>query len=139
MQSRGSVLVDRPIDEVFGFIRDTGNDRLWRSHLLSSRGQVNAVGDRIIQTYSAEGKAKTVEISVAELSPPERLTLAITDPVNASLSFRCRLEGTGTRVSATLSATISGPALLLAGRIQSEVDALIRRDLAALRELLETG
>ena len=138
MQSRGSILIARPIDGVFGFICDTKNDRLWRSHLVSSRGTAIAVGDRIIQTYMAEGKSKTLELSVAEFDPPHRLTYAVGTPVRARLSFRRRPEATGTRVSIALSATVSGPAALFAGRIQPEIDTLIKGDLHSLREHLET-
>lgn len=138
MQSRGSVMIAQPVEEVFAFISDTGNDRSWRSHLVSSRGRVSAVGDRIVQTYMAEGRSKTLELSVAEFDPPRRLTYTVDKPVRARLSFQCRPEGAGTRVSATFSATVSGPAALLAGRMQSELDALIKRDLHSLREHLET-
>lgn len=138
MQARGSVLIARPVEEVFAFISDTGNDRLWRSHLVSTRGRADAVGDRIVQTYSAEGKSKTVELTVAEIDPPRRLTYALAEPVRARLSFQCRPDGAGTRVSAAFSATLSGPVALLAGRMQSELDKLIMRDLWALREHLES-
>lgn len=138
MQSRGSVLIERPVDDVFAFIRETGNDRLWRSHLVSSRGRVDAVGDRVVQTYMAEGRSKTVELTVSELDPPRRLTYALTEPARARMTFACRPEEGGTRVSVTVSANLSGPAALFESRAQTELEKLLRTDLGRLKATLES-
>ena len=138
MQTRASTLIMRPADVVFGFIAETANDRRWQSYLTASRGRATAPGDRIFQTYSYQGKSKTVELEVAEYQPPERLTYAIREPARARISFQCRPEGGGTRVSMSMSATVSGPAALFGGRIQSEADKLVRANLERLKRALES-
>jgi len=137
MQARGSTLVARPADTVFAFISDPAHDHLWRSHLVSSRGSSSAIGDHITQSYEYEGHRKSVELEVTERQPPERLTYSIRAPISVRMSFQCRPEGGGTRVSFSMSANLSGPAALFESRAQSELEKLIKSDLGRLRDVLE--
>ncbi len=137
MQARASVLINCPVEMAFTFIADTANDRAWRSHLGSSRGRATAVGDRITQTYSYQGTSKSVELEVSEFEPPERLGYTISKPVRARMSFHCRPDGAGTRVSVAISASLSGPAALFEGRVQAEADKLLAADLDRLKRALE--
>lgn len=137
MQARASVLIACTPGAAFAFIADAANDRAWRSHLVSSHGRATAVGDRITQNYAAEGKTASIELEVAEFDPPERLSYVMHKPARARFSFQCRPEDGGTRVSMAISATLSGPAALFEGRVQTEADKILRADLAQLKRALE--
>ncbi|MDZ4177803.1 MAG: SRPBCC family protein [Coriobacteriia bacterium] len=138
MQSRASILISRPTENVFAFITEPANDKRWRSHLTASRGHITAVGDRVTQTYSYQGKTHSAELEIVEFQPPERLTYAITEPARARVTLTCRPDGSGTRVSMQMTANVSGPAALFAGRIQSEMEKLARTDLESLKRALES-
>ena len=138
MQSRASTLIARPPEAVFAFMTDPANDRRWRSHLTSSRGRVSEVGDVVVQTYAAGAQSKVVELEVAELTPPERVTFRVRGPVRARLAYQCRPESGGTRVSASLSAELGGLASLASGRVEAEAAKLASADLAALKRVLES-
>lgn len=137
MQTRASVLIACMPAAAFAFIADAANDRRWRSHLVSSHGRATAVGDRITQTYSAEGKTAAIELEVTEFAPPERLGYTMHKPARARFAFQCRPEGTGTRVSMSISAELSGPAALFEGRVKTEADRILKADLAQLKRALE--
>ena len=137
MQARASVLIACAPEVAFAFIADTANDRTWRSHLVSSSGRATAVGDRIVQTYSAEGRSAAIELEVSEYSPPERLSYVMHKPARARFSLACRAEGSGTRVSMSVSANLSGPAALFEGRVQAEADRVLKADLDQLKRALE--
>lgn len=139
MQARSSIVIECTPGAAFAFIADAANDRTWRSHLVSSHGRATAVGDRITQTYSAEGKTATIELEVAEYAPPERLAYVMHKPARARFSFQCRAEGGGTRVSMAISANLSGPAALFEGRVQTEADRILKTDLAQLKRALESA
>lgn len=139
MQSRASVLIDCMPRTAFEFIADTDNDKKWRSYLTDSEGHAMAVGDWITQTYEYKGKSKTVEFEVSEYQPPETLVYVMHEPTKARFVFHCRAEGGSTRVSMSMSANLSGPAALFAGRAQSEADKLLRTDLQSLKTALESN
>jgi uncharacterized protein YndB with AHSA1/START domain len=139
MQLRSSILVARPPAEVFAFMADPAKAARWRTHLVSSKGASAAVGDRVVQTYSYEGKTSSVELVVSKYEPPEYLQYTAEKPVRAVFTFHCRPDGDGTRVSMTMAATVSGAAALFAGRIEREADQLLRSDLSRLKAVLESG
>jgi uncharacterized protein YndB with AHSA1/START domain len=137
MQARASTLIGTTPETAFRFIADPANDRRWRSYLASSRGQVTAPGDRVVQTYTAQGKSKTVGLEVSEYAPPERLSYRIVGPFRARISFGCRPEADGTRVSMSLTAEIDGIASIATGRVEAEVLKIARGDLGRLKLALE--
>ena len=138
IQARASILVSRPREAVFAFIADPANDHQWRSHLVASRGRVGAVGDRITQTYSYEGKTQSMEFTVSEFEPPERLSYRFSGPLPVRLAFQCREEAGGTRVSMSFSATPTGIVSVLEGRITGEAARIAHADLDRLKRVLES-
>jgi uncharacterized protein YndB with AHSA1/START domain len=139
MQARASIVIGCDPSTAFDFVADAANDRAWRSHLVSSRGRASTVGDRVTQTYSAEGKTAAIELEVVEFERPERLGYTMSKPARARFSFQFRPEGSGTRVSMSISANLTGPAALFEGRVQSEADKVLKADLEKLRRVLEAG
>jgi hypothetical protein len=139
MQARASILINCTPEAAFDFVANTANDRLWRTYLTASHGRATAVGDRISQTYSARGQTKTIELEVSEHERPERLGYLMREPARARFAFQFRTESGSTRVSMSISATLSGPMALFEGRAQSELDALLRGDLARLKSAIESG
>ena len=139
MEARASVHIDRAPEAVFDFISDPANDRAWRSHLVSSRGDIAGAGARVTHTYTYQGRTATTELEVTEHKRPERLTLAIRDPAKVRISLGCRAEDGGTRVTASIRGDLPLAAKMFAGRIQREADVLLRADLASLKRVLETA
>lgn len=136
-QTRGSVLIQATPDQVFDFVANTANDHRWRTHLTASHGRATAVGDRISQTYTYQGKTQTGELEVTEFSRPERLGYVLQQPVRARFSFQFRPEGSGTRASMSINATVPGKYALFEGRVTAEAEKLIRTDLERLKHALE--
>lgn len=133
MQARGSTIVACSPEAAFAFVSNPANDARWRSHLVSSRGQVRGLGDSVTQTFSYDGHSKAITLEVSEYEPPARLAYVLHDPVRVRMAFQFRAEGEGTRVSLTFSSALTGPAALFESRIQAEADKLIRTDLGRLK------
>lgn len=138
MEARSSVHIGQPPEAVFDFVSDPANDRAWRSHLVSSRGDITGAGDRVTHTYSYQGRTAAAELEVTEYTRPERLTLTIRDPAKIRISLGCRAEDGATRVTASIRGELPLAAKMFAGRIQREADQLVRTDLASLKRVLET-
>ena len=138
ISARASVLIARPREEVFAFLADPANDRLWRSHLTASHGTVSRSGDRVTQTYAFGGRSATIELEVSEYAPPERLAFRLSKPYRARIAFQCLSDDGGTRVGMSFSADPGGVAQLAEGRIVAEAEKLARTDLTRLKNILES-
>lgn len=138
MQARGSIVIACTPDEAFAFVADAANDLAWRSYLVASHGRATAVGDIVMQRYSAEGRSFEVRLEVSEYQPPGRLSYIIHEPTRVRVAFQFRPEGEGTRVSVTLSSILTGTATLFEARIQSEGDRIVHTDLQRLKMALES-
>jgi carbon monoxide dehydrogenase subunit G len=138
VQVRGSITVVCTPEATFAFMAEPANDRLWRSHLVSSHGSITRVGDQVVQTYAYQGKSKSVTLEVAEYDPPARLSYVIREQVRIRITFHITAEDSGSRVSMSASTNLSGPAALFEGRLQAEVDKLIHTDLRRLKTAVET-
>ena len=137
---RDSILIARDPADVFEFVTDPANDRRWRSLLTGSRASAEApaVGSRVWQSYSYQGHAAEVELEVTESVPPERIRYRALGKVKASAEFSFRAEDGCTRFAVSLTGEIPGFAALFASRIERELSAALKTDLARLKSMLET-
>lgn len=137
MLARASLVIAVPAERAFAFVAEPRNDPSWRGHLIASSGTANRPGDTVRQTYSYEGRTQGVTLEVVEFEPPLRLAYVIHEPTRIHAGFQFRPDGSGTRVSMSLSSVLTGSATLFEGRIQSEAERLIREDLRRLKTALE--
>ncbi|GAA1942655.1 SRPBCC family protein [Microbacterium deminutum] len=133
-RSTNTVLIHRPVEDVFAFFTTPGNDRRWRTHVISisADGPV-AVGSRISQSVAGPGgRTIPADIEVTGCEPYSRYSFTVVaGPVRPSGDFRFSAEGDHTRVEFTLSAELSGvKKLLMGGAVQRSMDA----EVAALVE-----
>jgi len=106
---------------------------------MASRGdgQALAVGSRVRQTYSYEGRVVEIEVEVTEYAPPERVGFRTHGQVRARINYSCAAESGGTRINMSMAAEIPGPAALFESRIKRELDRVIEADLKRLRATME--
>ena len=138
-----SVVIDRPIEEVFGFATEPENEPLWQSTSLeteqTSVGSVG-VGTTFRNTSKFLGRRIDSTYEVTENEPPRRQCLRITSgPIPGSGCYLFEPAEGGTRFTQTFEAEIGGFFKLaepLVGRaIRRQMDA----DMATLKDLLEAG
>jgi uncharacterized protein YndB with AHSA1/START domain len=139
MRARGSVLIQRGPAEVFTYVSDPAKDPSWRSLVVASHAAdaVLQAGSIVRQTYSYQGHAVDLETEVSELAPPERIGFRTRGQIQAHIVYTCTPEAGGTRFNMSMSAEVTGPAALLAGRIQRELEQAIGTDLKRLKAALE--
>jgi uncharacterized protein YndB with AHSA1/START domain len=128
-----TVVIDRPIAEVFAFLADAENDLRWRSGIreMSHAGGGPGVGTRYRQRVAGPaGRSIPADIEVTAFDPPTRLAFAGTaGPVRPVGEYRLTERDGGTEVVFTIAAELGAlPRLLMGRRIQetmtSEVGAL---------------
>lgn len=135
-----SVVINRPVEEVFAFFTDPSNDPAWRPHVkeIAAQGPV-ARGSRIHQVVKGPGgRGIPADIEVTGYEPSTRYAFkVVAGPVRPVGEFRFAGDAGRTTVSLSLAAELSGLKKLMMSRpvqqsMDSEVHALDRA-----KEILE--
>jgi len=137
-----TVVIERPVEEVFAFATDPNNDTLWQSTSLeteqTSEGPVG-VGTTFLNTTKFLGRRIESTYEITENEPPHKQCIRITSgpiPGSGCYLFEPTDDGS-TRFTQTFEAEVGGffrlaePLVGRAIRRQQEVD------MATLKDLLE--
>ena len=135
-----TIVIDRPPNEVFAFLADPANDQTWRPHVkeITAEGQPR-VGSTIHQVIDGPGgRGIAADIELTGYEPPTRYAFkVVTGPARPVGEFRLRPAGSGTEVTFTLSAELSGFKKLLMSRpVQASMNGEMR-SLDAAKRLIE--
>jgi uncharacterized membrane protein len=139
-----SVHIDRPPEEVFGFVADPANNPIWRRNVVRTEWLDDPpmrIGRRGRQSARLLGRIWTVEAEVVEWDPPHAAAWrTIQGPVSVRSWVRVERDGTGSLVSGGADGGFAGPIGGLLTRLA--VPRMIRQaeaDLQRLRHHLETA
>jgi uncharacterized protein YndB with AHSA1/START domain len=121
-QFGGSIVLDKPIEEVFRFLTDPDRDTNWRRpHVLSSRKLTDGplgVGSRFETVNKFWGKKETVVTEITSMQPPTELAWKQVNKGTFGTDGGYRLEPAngGTRFTLALTGEGRGFFKLLAKR-----------------------
>jgi len=129
-----TIVITRPVDEVFAFFTDPSNELKWRPHLKEvSAGDPMAVGTRIRQVVKGPaGLGIPADIEVTGYEPHSRYAFrVVAGPVRPVGEFLFAPDHDATTVSFSLAADLTGIKKLLLSRgvqrsMDSEMQALER-------------
>jgi uncharacterized membrane protein len=137
-----TVVIARPIEDVFAFFTDLNNDPKWRSHVKEIRtdGPL-AVGMRVHHVVVGPGgRGIPADFEVTSLEPNSRFSFQVVQgPARPAGDFRFQSTADGaTEVSFTLSAEFRGlKKLFITKPVQKAMDGEAA-SLDRAKELLET-
>jgi uncharacterized membrane protein len=121
-----TIVIGRPVDDVFAFFTDPSNDPRWRPHVKEiSAPEHVAPGVRIHQVVSGPGgRGIPADLEVTAYQPPDRYAFrVVAGPVRPTGEFRFTGEGDSTTVSFALEAPLGGLKKLFMSRpVQSSMD-----------------
>jgi uncharacterized membrane protein len=139
-----SVVIHRPVEEVFTFVTDPNNDSLWQSTTLeteqTSEGPVE-VGTTLRSTAKFLGRRIEMTMEVTENDPPHRQCLRITSgpiPGDGCYLFEAT-DGGSTRFTQTFEAEVGGFFRLAEPLVGRAISRQTEADMATLKDLLESG
>ena len=134
-QAQRSIVIGRPVDEVWAFVTEGSNATKWRSGVLDvSKVSGQGVGEVWKQGVRGPGGRRIdADYEVTAWEPARRMAFkAIAGPVRPTGEYRFAAEDGGTRLLFSLDAQLSGlKKLLMGGAVQSTMDA----EMAALDRL----
>lgn len=137
-----SVLVSRPAAEVFAVLADPGAAVRWQHGVEGVRMVTDGppgLGSRMTGTREYAGLRLGFTSEITGWDPPRRLAFrSVGAPVQIEGAQSLDAVPDGTRVTATLELRVGRLSLLrLTDLVTERVAAELRRDLAALKALLE--
>lgn len=134
-EAQRSILIQRPIDDVFAFVADGANATRWRSGVVDVQHiGGKGVGETWRQGVKGPGGRRVAaDYEITEWDPPRGLAFRATaGPVRPTGSYRLAAEDGGTRLTCALRAELSGwKRFVMGGTVQSTMDA----EMAALDRL----
>ncbi len=139
-----TVVIERPIEEVFAFATDPDKASLWQSTSLgteqTSEGPVG-VGTTFRDTSKFLGRRIESTYEVTENDPPHRQCMRITSgPIPGSGCYLFEPAGGGsTRFTQTFEAEAGGFFRLAEPLVGRAIRRQIEADMATLKDLLEAG
>ena len=138
-----SVVINRPLHEVFAFIANVENNHQWQQGVLETRitSQVPAgVGSTGIEVRQLMGRRMELNFEVTEYEENAKFSFKITSgpmPIAGTETFKS-IEG-GTRVTLTFQGETGGMFSLAEPIMAGMVRNLVEADCRNLKALLEGG
>ena len=144
IQLEHTVVIDRPIEEVFAFATDPNNVSLWQSTSLAteqtSEGPVG-VGTTFRDTSQFLGRRIESDYEVTENEPPHRQCVRITSgPIPGSGCYLLEPDADGsTRFTQNFEADVGSFFRLAEPLVGRAIRRQMEADMATLKDLLEAG
>jgi len=135
-----TITINRPVEEVFTFVSDGRNAKLWRPGVLDvDLVSGSGLGARYSQGVRGPGGRRiAADYEITEYEPNSKIGFGATaGPIRPTGSFTFEGMGTGTILTFKLDAELRGlQRLLMGGVVQSTMNAEMGA-LDGLKELLE--
>ena len=134
-----SIVIDRPIEDVFAFTHEPANDALWQTTLVESRadGPVQ-VGTTIRETRRFLGRRVEMSRKVTAFVPPRASAFeTVSGPVPMAGEYTLEAENGATRLTATGELDAQGFFKLAEPVIARMATRELEASLAHLKDLLE--
>jgi uncharacterized membrane protein len=138
-----TVVVNRPPEEIFGYLTNIDNLREWQDSVLevrkTSEGPVGA-GTTFIEVRKFLGRRMESTLEVAAHEPPTRFDLKVVKgPVPFTVTHNLQPQEGGTRVDVAIEGETKGFFNKLADPLVArQGEKQLRTDFGRLKEILET-
>ena len=139
IKSRHSVHIDRPVHEVFEYLKDHENRIYWQGNLTESEHEKIAKGTRVTEIRNVLGRRVEIQGEVTEFEEDKRLTFVGHGPAVKRLEYHYILtpEADGTRFSTEVDLELSEVFGIASGVIQKLTDREIDHSHNTLKDILE--
>jgi len=136
-----SIVIDRTVDDVWDFVHDVANDRLWQTTLVESEQLTDGplgVGTRVREVRQFLGVKVELAWEVTELEPKTRSAIkGISGPVPLSGSYRLEPLDAGTRFTVSGELDAHGVFKLAEPVFARMTSRELEANLGHLKDLLE--
>lgn len=136
-----SILIKRPIEDVFAFISETKNIPLWQTDVLEARhtpeGPVQ-VGTKLTMVRAFLGRKMESTADLVVYEPPTRYAYKTTTGPGVTGENRCEATSEGTRFTTSFDMQTGGVFSLADPLVARTIKRSVESGLATLKDLLES-
>ncbi len=136
-----SVEIECPIDEVYAYVANSGNDPAWCRNVKESQlveGTPGEPGARYRQVQGPSPSGRDLDVRLVEVRPPEHVQLqARGSGVTFDVTYELVKTPTGTELTQRSHVRFEGPRHLARPLVRLVYPMTIRQQFGDLRELLE--
>ena len=136
-----SVVINRPVAEVFAFITDVANEPKWQDGVISaqatSAGAVS-VGSEAIETRKFMGRYMKSKLKVTAYEANKKFGFKVVDgPVPFEINQSFEASGDGTKISVAIEGEPGGFFKLAEGMVRKQLESQMAGDFERAKKLLE--
>ena len=139
IRSTHSVHIDRPVHEVFDYLRDHDNRIYWQGNLTEHQHQKIDKGSKVTEVRNVMGRRVEIEGEITEFAEDRRMSFAGKGPAVKRLEYHYRLkpDNGGTRLDTELDLELSDLFGLATPVIQRLTDRELDHAHSTLKDILE--
>lgn len=133
-----SIVINRPVEEVFAFVTDGSKASQWQGGLEAVEGQANTVGDQYTEVRKFLGREMRSVMEVTAFEPNSRWAARVLKgpvPYEVSVQFE-PLDG-GTRMTTRVDGEPTGFFKVAEGMMKSQLEKSLEEDTSRLKRILE--
>ena len=135
-----TLIINRPVSEVFAFVADPANNAKWQEGLVESRleSPEMGVGAHIVDVRKLLGRDLESKIEVIVYEPNKRLMQkVVSGPLPFELILTFDPDVNGTRLTVLAHGEPEGFFKLASGMVQKQMENQIKGDAERLKKVLE--
>ena len=140
IQHEVTIHLNRPVEQVFAFLMDTGKLSTWQSNLIKSEALTEGplrTGSRFREIRRINNKEEEIQAEITALEPNRRLETRTLSRPQAMVSYALDPEQGGTRLRYKFVLITSGLMRLLEPVISSSIKKDTQADFETLKRILE--
>jgi uncharacterized membrane protein len=135
-----SVVIDRPVEEVFAFVTDASKAPRWQDGLDAVEGQANVVGSHYTEVRKFLGREMRSVMEVTAFQPHTRwIAKVIKGPVPYEVSVQLEPQGSSTRLTTRVDGEPTGFFKIAEGMVKSQLEKSMEGDVQRLKQILEAA
>ena len=136
-----SVVINRPVAEVFAFVTDPANEIKWQDGVVSAKvtsAGALGVGSEVAETRKFMGRDMVSKIKVSTYEANKKYVFKVADgPVPFEMSQTYESTGNGTKISVAIEGEPGGFFKLAEGMVRKQLETQIAADFERAKKILE--
>lgn len=136
-----SVVINRPVAEVFAFVTDPANETKWQEGVVSasttSAGAMG-VGSEVVETRKFMGRDMVSKMKVSAYEANKKFVFKVADgPVPFEMNQTYESNGDGTKISVVIEGEPGGFFKLAEGMVRKQLETQMAADFERAKKVLE--